>query len=159
MGLFGWFGSNPVPTDHVDEIVGLARAEQDRQAVDHNQRRRAARREEESYQSLWRVEGELHTTKQELMKAQAHIKHLEVMVMRLAADRISLVILSNDLIDQSSSDEAERGHRYEEAQNKREQLATARMSNPYFIDGWSSTKLQQVDLSEWMPHARHIIGT
>lgn len=153
--MFGWF--NRPPTDHVDEIVGLARAEHQRISTEHYHQRRADQREEETYQALWRVKGELHTAQQELKNAQAHTKALELMILRMAGDRRALIELCGKLVDQSTDDEAERALRYEQAQAEREQLAMARLSDPAFVTSWGSDKLR-FNPADWMPQARHKIG-
>lgn len=77
--MFGWF--NRPPTDHVDEIVGLARAEQTRIAIEGEVNRRQRRREAEEMerdqttsQAGWAAHGREHAANRALMRRVAELE-------------------------------------------------------------------------------------
>lgn len=96
MGIFGLFGGNNVPTDHIDEIVGLARADQDRMRLEREAQKKMNGLGEGS---AYLEEHEHHVlTKRDLAEARALNKkllpenaNLQEMATRLFVDRRSLI--------------------------------------------------------------------
>ena len=77
--MFGWF--NRPPTDHVDEIVGLARAEQTRIAIEGEVNRRQRRREADDMkrkhshsQEAWAAYDREHGANVALMRRVAELE-------------------------------------------------------------------------------------
>ncbi|WP_447586138.1 hypothetical protein [Pseudoxanthomonas mexicana] len=133
MGIFSIFGGTP-PTDHIDEIVGVARAEQERIATERYHERRA-NDVQGGHRHL--MEKRRHNdTKDELRKAQeqvaalqAKVIHLETVARKLAVDRRGLINIIRPLVDKWIPADQQAAFRAD-AQTWREQEATAMFANP-----------------------------
>lgn len=134
MAFFGLFGGGTPPTDHIDEITGVARAEQQRIATERYHERRQAdvqgghnylmekRRHNDTKDELLKMQAEVATL-------QAKVNHLEMVARKLAVDRRGLINIVKLLVDKWVPVEQQHDAR-KDAQSWREQEALAMFANP-----------------------------
>lgn len=80
-----------IPTDHAEEIIGLAQATQNRQIIERKVARREHQHDMDNFQKLMRAKSELHAATQEVKRLTAENTHLRDISTKLFTDRGALI--------------------------------------------------------------------